>query len=87
MTLRSARLDALLGTPVPFEEATGILERLGFPVATQGSGASATAEVRGVSFRPDVTLEVDLIEEVARVRGFDKIPTLLPATLPPSRPP
>jgi phenylalanyl-tRNA synthetase beta chain len=82
MTLRSARLDALLGTPVPFAEATGIIERLGFPVVTQGSGASATAEVRGVSYRPDVTLEVDLIEEVARVRGFDKIPTLLPATLP-----
>src|SRR6185503_4208144 len=31
---------------------------------------------------PDVTSEVDLIEEVARVRGFDKIPTALPASLP-----
>jgi phenylalanyl-tRNA synthetase beta chain len=38
--------------------------------------------VRGVSHRPDVTSEVDLIEEVARVRGFDKIPTSLPAALP-----
>jgi phenylalanyl-tRNA synthetase beta chain len=82
ITLRSARLDALLGVAVPFAEATAILEHLGFSVASRGSGASATAEVRGVSFRPDVTSEVDLIDEVARVRGFDLIPTALPASLP-----
>jgi phenylalanyl-tRNA synthetase beta chain len=82
ITLRSARLDALLGVAVPFAEATGILERLGFPVVSRGSGASATAEVRGVSFRPDVTIEVDLVDEVARVRGFDQIPSTLPAALP-----
>jgi phenylalanyl-tRNA synthetase beta chain len=82
VTLRSARLDRLLGVAVPFAEAADILGRLGFPVTVRGSGASATAEVLPVSFRPDVTSEVDLIEEVARVRGFDKIPTLLPNALP-----
>jgi phenylalanyl-tRNA synthetase beta chain len=82
MALRSSRLDALLGAPVPFAEATGILERLGFSVVSRGAGSAASAEVRGVSFRPDVTSEVDLIEEVARVRGFDAIPSALPAALP-----
>jgi phenylalanyl-tRNA synthetase beta chain len=82
ISLRSARLDALLGVSIPFAEAAGILERLGFPVTPRGSGSSASAEVRGVSYRPDVTSEVDLVEEVARVRGFDKIPTSLPAALP-----
>jgi phenylalanyl-tRNA synthetase beta chain len=82
ITLRSARLDALLGVQVPFAEATAILERLGFSVVTHGTGSAATAEVRGVSFRPDVAREVDLIEEIARVRGFDQIPTSLPKALP-----
>jgi phenylalanyl-tRNA synthetase beta chain len=77
--LRSARLDSLLGVAVPFDEAGGILERLGFSILERsGSGAAASLIVRGASHRPDVTIEVDLIDEVARVRGFDKIPTRLP---------
>jgi len=81
--LRSSRLDALLGAPVPFAEARAIIERLGFPVlAVSGSGADAVLRTRAVSFRPDVTREVDLIEEVCRVRGLDAIPTRLPAVLP-----
>ena len=83
ITLRSSRLDALLGDPVPFAEARAIIERLGFPVLEAiGSGESATLRVRAVSFRPDVTREVDLIEEVCRVRGLDAIPTRLPAVVP-----
>jgi phenylalanyl-tRNA synthetase beta chain len=83
ITLRSARLDALLGVAVPFDEARSILERLGFSVlGATGSGASATLSVRAASFRPDVTREVDLIEEVSRVRGLDAIPTRLPAIAP-----
>jgi phenylalanyl-tRNA synthetase beta chain len=78
--LRSSRLDALLGAPVPFAEACAIIERLGFPLlSVSGSGASAVLRTSTVSFRPDVTREVDLIEEVCRVRGLDAIPTRLPA--------
>ncbi len=81
--LRSARLDALLGVPVPFAEACAIIERLGFPrLELSGDGASAVLRTRAVSFRPDVTREVDLIEEVCRVRGLDAIPTRLPAIIP-----
>jgi phenylalanyl-tRNA synthetase beta subunit len=39
-------------------------------------------EVRGASHRPDVTQEVDLIDEVARVRGLENIPARLPAVAP-----
>jgi phenylalanyl-tRNA synthetase beta chain len=76
--LRSARLDALLGVPVPFAEATAILKRLGFGVTASGDVASVTIP----TFRPDVSREVDLIEEVARVRGLEAIPTVLPAIRP-----
>jgi phenylalanyl-tRNA synthetase beta chain len=88
ITLRSSRLDSLMGDPVPFEDAVGILERLGFPVlGRSGSGASATVDVRAVSFRPDVRMEADLVDEVARVRGLDLVPTRLPAIAPqPPRP-
>ncbi len=83
VTLRSERLDALLGVAVPFDEARAIIERLGFPVLeASGHGANATLRVRATSFRPDVTREVDLIEEVSRVRGLDAIPTRLPAIAP-----
>ncbi len=83
ITLRSARLDALLGVAVPFAEARAIIERLGFPVLkATGNGSDAALSVGAVSFRPDVTREVDLIEEVCRVRGLDAIPTRLPAVIP-----
>jgi phenylalanyl-tRNA synthetase beta chain len=88
ISLRSSRLDALIGDPVPFDDAVGILERLGFPVlARSGSGPTAAVEVRAVPFRPDVRLEADLVDEVARVRGLDLVPTRLPAIAPqPPRP-
>ncbi|HEY4106167.1 MAG TPA: phenylalanine--tRNA ligase subunit beta [Polyangiaceae bacterium] len=82
ITLRSERLDALLGTPVPFDEARSILERLGFPIVSRSNGPHPALRVRATAFRPDVTREVDLIEEIARVRGLDAIPTRLPAIAP-----
>lgn len=85
--LRSARLDALLGVEVPFAEARAILGRLGFAeLETQGDSSQAKALFQGASFRPDVSREVDLIEEVARARGLDRIPTRLPAIAPQSLP-
>ena len=76
--LRYARLTGLLGVDVPETEARGILERLGFSARGVQPGRDAW---EAPSFRPDVSREVDLIEEVARVRGLDSIP----ATLPPVR--
>jgi len=80
VALRSSRLDALLGCPVPFSEATAILRRLGF--GSEASSEPGTATFSVPTHRPDVEREVDLIEEVARVRGFEAIPTTLPAIRP-----
>lgn len=77
--LRKAKLDALLGLDVPFKEATSILRRLGLDIFEE---SETEARVRGASWRPDISREADLIEEVARVRGLDEIPTRLPAIAP-----
>ncbi len=81
MTLRSQRMDAVLGTRVPFDEATGILERLGLVVEKSPAG-DTTAVVHGATWRPDLKREIDLIEEVARVRGLEQIPTVVPRVAP-----
>lgn len=77
--LRAARMNRLIGTPVPMREARGILERLGFAVS--GGGDDELAAVPP-THRPDVSMEADLIEEVLRVRGLDSVPTRLPAISP-----
>jgi phenylalanyl-tRNA synthetase beta chain len=74
--LRSARADALLGAPVPWDRQQRTLEALGFQVA----GTAAEAEVRPPTWRLDVAREADLVEEVGRHFGLDKIPSALPAS-------
>jgi phenylalanyl-tRNA synthetase beta chain len=74
--LRGHRIEDVLGVHVPFGEAIGILERLGCEVPKREDGA---ADVLVPSHRPDLGREIDLVEEVARVRGIDGIPAQLPA--------
>jgi len=73
VTLRSERLTRLLGLEVPSAEVPDILERLGF--ATEAIEGGWLVELP--SHRLDVEREVDLIEEVARIYGVDKIPSTL----------
>ena len=77
--LRPARAAQLLGTPVSPEESLRILQSLGCRIVEQSDDA-ITAEAP--SWRPDLQREVDLIEEVARVRGYDEIPTAVPRVHP-----
>jgi phenylalanyl-tRNA synthetase beta chain len=72
--LRSARVDALLGAPVPWQQQQRTLEALGFAV----SGSATEADVRPPPWRLDVAREADLVEEVGRHFGLDKIPSALP---------
>lgn len=69
--LRPERVNFVLGTEIAHNDIRGILTRLGFAV-------SDAFEVTVPTFRPDVGQEIDLVEEIARVYGFDNIPTTLP---------
>jgi len=70
--LRHRRILDLLGAEVPEDFVTGILGALGFKVEESQKG---TWLVEAPSFRVDVEREADLIEEVARFYGYDRIPS------------
>ena len=74
VTLRGARVKRVLGIELGAEEITGILRRLGM-VCTEAEGAYT---VTPPSYRFDIAIEEDLIEEIARVHGYENIPALPP---------
>jgi len=75
VNLRPALIDDVLGTHVPLEEAESILKRLNFHVKVMGDGEW---DVLPPVFRLDVTIPEDLVEEVGRVYGYDRVPPTLP---------
>jgi len=77
--LRATRISRLLGQDVPAADVVRILEPLGFEVAPSASGSEPRWRVTVPSFRVDVTREADLIEEVGRHFGFDRLPVTFPA--------
>jgi phenylalanyl-tRNA synthetase beta chain len=80
LRLRRDRVSGLLGTSVPDTDIKRILESLGFALREADGGWDVTVPTR----RVDALREVDLIEEVARHYGFDRIPATFPAlTTPP----
>lgn len=74
VTLRHERLVNVLGIHIEKEEVLNIFRRLNFPTTCNED----VYEVQIPTRRPDITIEVDLIEEVARLYGYDRIPTTLP---------
>ncbi len=68
--LRHSRLERVLGTIIPHEEAATILTRLGIQVTAAEDGWECIPP----AFRFDLAIEEDLIEEVGRIFGYDRIP-------------
>ncbi|WP_374565658.1 phenylalanine--tRNA ligase subunit beta [Ideonella sp.] len=74
VTLRVARAAKVIGMPVTQDECAGVLRRLGL----QFSEGEGTLTVTPPSWRFDIAIEEDLIEEVARVIGYQRLPATPP---------
>jgi phenylalanyl-tRNA synthetase beta chain len=75
ITWNSRRTSRFLGIPVTAEDLADISRRLGFKIVEQGE---EKLKVVPPSFRPDLTRPVDLMEEAARLVGYEKIPVTIP---------
>jgi phenylalanyl-tRNA synthetase beta chain len=73
--LRVDRTNRFLGTSIPGETMISCLKGLGLEVEKEGD---QRLRVRSAAFRPDLLREVDLMEEIARLYGYDKIPVTIP---------
>jgi len=76
VSLRSARLARVLGVSVPNREVERIMRALGLDITADAEGW----QVRVPTRRFDLAIEEDLIEEIARIHGYDAIPATLPAS-------
>ncbi len=80
ITLHAERIEGLLGMGLPATQVEDILSRLGMEVSTQASGKEWV--VLAPSWRFDMEIEQDLIEELARIYGYEKLPSRVPAGSP-----
>jgi phenylalanyl-tRNA synthetase beta chain len=85
--LRASRIVRLLGQDVPAADVERILTALGFAIEREPMAADASWQVTVPTFRVDVAREADLIEEVGRHFGFDRLPITFPALTAPQAPP
>jgi len=74
IALRVSRVNQLLGASFDTGQVQNLLSRLGMEIAE----SAENMQVKIPSFRPDLSREVDLIEEIARIDGFDKVGTVFP---------
>jgi phenylalanyl-tRNA synthetase beta chain len=76
--LRLERVERLLGIKLDGTQVSDILRRLRF----EFTAAAGEFRVTPPSFRFDIAIEEDLVEELARIHGYDRIPATLPAAAP-----
>ncbi len=75
VTLRAERIEQMLGLELPAAEVERLLTALGLKVAASGAGQW---QVETPSHRFDLSIEVDLIEELARLYGYNRLPVRYP---------
>jgi phenylalanyl-tRNA synthetase beta chain len=73
--LRPARVARVLGVDLPWNAIEKALTAIGATVLSKPSDGRIAVDIPG--WRPDLTTEIDLIEEIARIHGYDAIPTEL----------
>jgi phenylalanyl-tRNA synthetase beta chain len=76
ITVRPERVNAVLGADLAPATMVGFLEPIGF--AIDGESSDGPLTVTAPTFRPDVTAEIDVIEELARHQGYDHIERTVP---------
>ena len=79
--MRVSRARKIIGVQIPADEMADIFGRLGFMSHREGKGAEEFFVVTPPSYRFDIEIEEDLIEEVARVYGFERIPANPPLAM------
>jgi phenylalanyl-tRNA synthetase beta chain len=75
VTMRVARANRILGLSLSHHDCAAVFDRLGFEWSAM---SDSTITVTPPSWRFDLSIEEDLIEEVARIRGFDSLPLRAP---------
>jgi phenylalanyl-tRNA synthetase beta chain len=76
LSLRASRASAVLGYPVSAKAAADALESIEIPATVEED----LVRVEAPSFRPDLEREEDLIEEIVRVHGYDRLPSTVPSS-------
>jgi len=79
ISLRVARANRILGTTIPSDEMIGYLKALGMEVINMNGDK---LNIKPPSFRVDIIREADIIEEVARLSGYENIPVTIPSIRP-----
>jgi phenylalanyl-tRNA synthetase beta chain len=78
VTLRHARAEMVIGMPFTVEQVKDVFTKLGFQFSAEGQGVETRYVVNPPSYRFDINIEEDLIEEVIRVVGYDSLPLRAP---------
>jgi phenylalanyl-tRNA synthetase beta chain len=78
VTLRHARAEMVIGMPFTIEQVKDVFTKLGFQFNVEGKGSHISYVVNPPSYRFDINIEEDLIEEVIRVVGYDSLPLRAP---------